>query len=56
VEARIQDLVRAKRFGEAIEMAEELRKTWPESAQAKIAEQLIVRLRERLGAQQHGQA
>lgn len=44
MEARIQDMIRGKRFDEAIELAEQLKAAFPNSAQAKIAQQLIEKL------------
>jgi outer membrane protein assembly factor BamD (BamD/ComL family) len=48
MEVRIQELVRAKRYSEAVELAEELQKSFPNSHQAEIASQLITKLRQRM--------
>lgn len=48
MEIRIREFAKANRFGEAIEVAEELVNAYPLSKQAQIANQLITRLRERL--------
>jgi len=52
LEARIQDMIRAKRYNEAIELAQELQNTYPNSHQAEIAGQLIARLQQHLATQE----
>jgi tetratricopeptide (TPR) repeat protein len=46
-EKRIQELIKARRLGEAIELAEQLIERYPDSPQAKGLEEMLPRLRER---------
>jgi len=51
-EARIQDLIKARRFPEAIDLSEDLIRRFPQSTQASTLTELLPRLRERIGAQE----
>jgi hypothetical protein len=44
MESRIKEMIRAKRYPEALELAGELKSIYPDSAQAQIAQQLIEKL------------
>lgn len=48
MEARIKEMIRAKRYPEALELAEELKSNYPSSPQAKLAQQLIEKLQQHL--------
>lgn len=48
MESRIKEMIRAKRYPEALELAEELTSVFPNSPQAKIAQQLIEKLQQHL--------
>ena len=48
MEIRIHEFVKSGRLREAIALAEDLVKGYPQSAQAQVASQLIIKLRERL--------
>ena len=48
MESRIKEMMRAKRYPEVLELAEELKSVFPDSAQAKIAQQLIEKLQQHL--------
>jgi hypothetical protein len=54
-EAKIQELVRAKRFAEAIELAEDLLDRFPLSPQAESLEEMLPKMRDLFQKQQHEQ-
>ncbi|HEY8666072.1 MAG TPA: hypothetical protein VIL86_05380 [Tepidisphaeraceae bacterium] len=53
-EQRIQELIRAKRFQEAIEMSQDLLERFPLSPQAELLEELLPKLREMAMKQEMG--
>ena len=46
-ESRIQELIKARRFGEAVELAEQLMRQFPDSPQAQSLEELLPTLRDK---------
>jgi outer membrane protein assembly factor BamD (BamD/ComL family) len=51
-EVRIQDLIKARRLAEAIDLSEDLIRRFPQSSQANTLTELLPRVRERAGAQE----
>lgn len=48
MESRIKEMIRSKRYPEALELAEELKSAYPDSPQASLAQQLIEKLQRHL--------